>query len=130
MEDPGLARGVLAYAEELRRQTEGFWGRRRTGRVIFGGFALLAALLLADAVAVDNKGGALGYGLMLSHGWAPPSCGRGGESARCAESTPRRGQRERSSTRRRREANDSEVRAAFDSAVADVHWAIRFAGLA
>ena len=59
--EPRLAAAVIAYAEQLRRQSEGFWGRPSTEVGLCWGFALLSALVTAGAAAGGNTAGMIGY---------------------------------------------------------------------
>jgi hypothetical protein len=65
--DRRSAQALLAYAEELRRQDEGFWGR--SGRLIFTAFAVLSVFVVIGAVAEGDEATAVTSGL-LGLGWA------------------------------------------------------------
>ncbi len=65
--DRRSAQALLAYAEELRRQDEGFWGR--SGRLIFTAFAVLSVPVVIGAVAEGDEATAVRSGL-LGLGWA------------------------------------------------------------
>ncbi len=79
--DRRSAQALLAYAEELRRQDEGFWGR--SGRPIFTAFAVLSD----EATAV--RSGLLGLGWALAAGlwprWQQTTRSRMDASVRSAE---------------------------------------------
>ncbi len=65
--DRRSAQALLAYANELRRQDEGFWGR--SGRAVFTGFAVLGVIVVIGAVAEGDEATAVSSGL-LGLGWA------------------------------------------------------------
>ena len=64
--DRRSAQALLAYAEELRRQYEGFWGR--SGRLVFTAFAVLGVFVVIGAVAEGDGATAVSSGL-LALGW-------------------------------------------------------------
>ncbi len=58
--EPRLAPAVIAYAEQLRRQSERFWGRPSTEVGLCWGFALLGVLVTAGAAVEGNTAGMIG----------------------------------------------------------------------